>query len=396
MTRRWDAVVAGHLCLDLIPDLSPLGEASLAALLRPGQLLEVGPLAVSTGGSVSNTGQALHILGMRTRLMGKLGDDPLGTLVRQVISGRGEGLADGMIIDPEAATSYTVIVSPPGTDRIFLHAPAANHTFGADDVRYDVVAQARLFHFGYPPLMRRFYADGGTELVTMFRRVRELGVTTSLDMALPDPASHAGRADWRAILTDVLPWVDVFLPSIEEILFMLRPDTYEALMEQAGGESLLPWVTPALLSDVSAELVAMGGRVVGLKLGDRGLYLRTAEAATLAAMGAAAPADAADWAGRELWAPCFQALVVGTTGAGDATIAGFLAALLRGLGVKEAVRMAVGVGACNVEAADAVGGLRSWEATVERIAAGWAQHPLAVDAAGWRWDAEVGVWEVVQ
>ena len=396
MTRRWDAVVAGHLCLDLIPDLSPLGEASLAALLRPGQLLEVGPLAVSTGGSVSNTGQALHILGMRTRLMGKLGDDPLGTLVRQVISGRGEGLADGMIIDPEAATSYTVIVSPPGTDRIFLHAPAANHTFGADDVRYDVVAQARLFHFGYPPLMRRFYADGGTELVTMFRRVRELGVTTSLDMALPDPASHAGRADWRAILTDVLPWVDVFLPSIEEILFMLRPDTYEALMEQAGGESLLPWVTPALLSDVSAELVAMGGRVVGLKLGDRGLYLRTAEAATLAAMGAAAPADAADWAGRELWAPCFQAQVVGTTGAGDATIAGFLAALLRGLGVKEAVRMAVGVGACNVEAADAVGGLRSWEATVERIAAGWAQHPLAVDAAGWRWDAEVGVCEVVQ
>ena len=396
MTRRWDAVVAGHLCLDLIPDLSPLGEASLAALLRPGQLLEVGPLAVSTGGSVSNTGQALHILGMRTRLMGKLGDDPLGTLVRQVISGRGEGLADGMIIDPEAATSYTVIVSPPGTDRIFLHAPAANHTFGADDVRYDVVAQARLFHFGYPPLMRRFYADGGTELVTMFRRVRELGVTTSLDMALPDPASHAGRADWRAILTDVLPWVDVFLPSIEEILFMLRPDTYEALVEQAGGESLLPWVTPELLSDVSRELVAMGARVVGLKLGDRGLYLRTAEAATLAAMGAAAPADAADWAGRELWAPCFQAQVVGTTGAGDATIAGFLAALLRGLGVKEAVRMAVGVGACNVEAADAVGGLRSWEATVERIAAGWAQHPLAVDAAGWRWDAEVGVWEVVQ
>ncbi len=393
---RWDAVVAGHICLDLIPDLSPLGEAALAALLRPGQLLEVGSLAVSTGGSVSNTGQALHILGMRTQLMGKLGDDPLGALVRQVVSTRGEGLADGMIIDPEADTSYTVIISPPGTDRIFLHAPAANHTFGADDVRYEVVAQARLFHFGYPPLMRRFYADGGTELVTMFRRVRELGVTTSLDMALPDPASHAGRADWRAILTDVLPWVDVFLPSIEEILFMLRRETYEALVEKAGGESVLPWVTPALLSDVSAELLAMGGRVVGLKLGDRGLYLRTADAATLAAMGTAAPGGGADWADRELWVPCFRARVVGTTGAGDATIAGFLAGLLRGLRVKEAVRMAVGVGACNVEAADAVGGLRSWETTAERIAAGWAQHPLTVDAAGWRHDAEHGVWEVAR
>jgi len=394
--RRWDAVVAGHICLDLIPDLSALGEASLATLLRPGQLLEVGQLAVSTGGSVSNTGLALHILGMRTQLMGKLGDDPLGTLVRQVVTARGAGLADGMIIDPEADTSYTVIVSPPGTDRIFLHAPAANHTFGAADVRYDVVAQARLFHFGYPPLMRRFYADGAAELVTMFRRVRELGVTTSLDMALPDRASAAGRADWRAILTDVLPWVDVFLPSIEEILFMLRRETYEALVEKAGGESLLPWVTPDLLSDVSAELLAMGGRVVGLKLGDRGFYLRTADAATLAAMGAAAPADVADWAGRELWAPCFRVQVVGTTGAGDATIAGFLAGLLRGLRVKEALRMAVAVGACNVEAADALGGLRSWEATAERVAAGWAQHAPAMDAAGWRHDAQYGVWEVVR
>ena len=35
------------------------------------------------------------------------------------------------------------------------------------------------------------------------------------------------------------------------------------------------------------------------------------------------------WANYENWSPCFQVDVVGTTGAGDATIAGFLAALLR-------------------------------------------------------------------
>jgi sugar/nucleoside kinase (ribokinase family) len=396
LTRRWDAVVAGHICLDLIPDLSPLGEASLSSLLRPGQLFEVGQLAVATGGSVSNTGLALYILGMRTQLMGKLGGDPLGALVRQVVAARGGDLADGMIVDPEAETSYTVILSPPGTDRTFLHAPAANHTFGADDVRYEVVGQARLFHFGYPPLMRRFYADAGAELVAMFRRVRELGVTTSLDMALPDPASDAGRADWRAILERVMPYVDVFLPSVEEILFMLRRSHYEALSREAGEGDLLPAVTPELLSDLSAELLAMGGRVVGLKLGDRGFYLRTAEASALAEMGAAAPADPAGWGGVELWAPCYRVDVVGTTGAGDATIAGFLAAMLRGLGVKEALRMAVGVGACNVEAADAVGGLRSWEETAARVAQGWAQHPLGVDAAGWRRDAAYGLWEVVK
>jgi sugar/nucleoside kinase (ribokinase family) len=386
-------VVAGHICLDIIPDLSALETGALASLLRPGQLVEVGDAALSTGGAVSNTGLALHTLGVKTQLMGKVGDDPLGRVVRQIVATYGERLADGMVVDPEASTSYTVILNPPGVDRVFLHAPGANHTFGADDVRYDVVAGARLFHFGYPPIMRRIYADGGRELVEIVRRVRALGVTTSLDMALPDPTSAAGRADWREILRRALPHLDVFLPSIEEILFMIRRETYEALMAEAKGGSLLPLVTPGLLSDVSGELLAMGGRVVGLKLGERGFYLRTGGAEALASMGAAAPAEPAAWADRELWAPCFQVDVAGTTGAGDATIAGFLGALLRGLPVKEAVTMAVAVGACNVEAADALGGLRPWDATVARVAAGWDHHPLALDAAGWVYDREHGLWE---
>jgi hypothetical protein len=54
--------------------------------------------------------------------------------------------------------------------------------------------------------------------------------------------------------------------------------------------------------------------------------------------------------------------------------------------------MAVAVGACNVEAADALGGIRPWEATVARVAEGWAKHPLHLDAPGWRHDAEAQLW----
>jgi sugar/nucleoside kinase (ribokinase family) len=391
--KRWDAVVAGHICLDLIPDLSGLGQTALSALLRPGQLVQVGDMAVATGGPVSNTGLALHILGNKVQLMGKLGDDPLGHVVRQIVTEYGTHLADGMVVDPAVSTSYSVIVSPPGVDRIFLHSPGANMTFGADDVRYEVVSGARLFHFGYPPLMRRMYAGDGVELETLYRQVRGLGVTTSLDMAVPDPASEGGRANWSVILRRVMPYLDVFLPSIEEILYMLRRPTYDTLLAEARGNGLLSVVTPDLLSDLGGELLGMGGRVVGLKLGDRGLYLRTAGAQALADMGSAAPADPGDWADRELWAPCFQARLVGTTGAGDATIAGFLSGLLRGAGVKETVRMAVAVGAHNVEAADALGGLRSWEETVARVARGWSQHDLALPAPAWSYDARYGLWE---
>ena len=73
-------------------------------------------------------------------------------------------------------------------------------------------------------------------------------------------------------------------------------------------------------------------------------------------------------------APCFKVEVVGTVGSGDCTIAGFLSALLRDFAPAEAARMAVAVGACNVEAADTLSGVRTWEETIERIATGWKQR----------------------
>jgi sugar/nucleoside kinase (ribokinase family) len=392
MSGTCDAVVAGHLCLDVIPDLSASPPGAWEALFRPGHLAEVGPLTISTGGAVSNTGLALHKLGIPTRLMGKIGDDLLGLAVRQVVESHGAHLAGGMVVDKTTNTSYTIIVNPPGVDRMFLHCPGANATFSAADVRYDVVAGARLFHFGYPPIMKLMYEDGGAQLVEMFRRVKELGVTTSLDMALPDPASAAGRADWAAILRAVLPYVDVFLPSIEETLYMLRREVYEALLQAAGGASFLERITPPLLADLSRELLGMGCKIVGFKLGERGFYVRTADRAAIAALGAARPSNPAAWADKELWAPCFQVDVVGTTGAGDATIAGFLSALLRDLSPEEAVTAAVAVGACNVEAADALGGLRSWEETWQRVERGWAQRTLVLEAPGWYFDEGHRLW----
>ena len=80
-----------------------------------------------------------------------------------------------MIVVPNETSSYTMVISPPHIDRIFLHCPGANHTFGADDVRYDLVAQARVFHFGYPPYMGRMYAEGGREMIRMFRQAQEIG-----------------------------------------------------------------------------------------------------------------------------------------------------------------------------------------------------------------------------
>lgn len=387
-----DAIVAGHLCLDMFPDLSGSGQVGLNEIFQPGRLVAVGPLGYCTGGPVSNTGLALTKLGIETCLMGKVGDDLVGQAIQDTIRNHGASLADAMLVDPETQSSYTIVLNPPGVDRIFLHCPGANDTFDADDVDYDQVAGVRLFHFGYPPLMKRMYEAGGLQLVEVFRRAKETGVTTSLDMALPDPSSPAGQADWREILRAVLPHVDLFLPSIEEILFMLRPVASQALCAEAGGPNILPLIRPELLSDVSQELIELGSKIVALKLGDRGLYLRTTCLADLEALGRAQPTDAAAWANREFWAPCFQVEMVGTTGSGDASIAGFLCALLRDLSPEQAVTAAVAVGACNVEAADALSGIRPWDETWQRVRSGWARHDLELDAPGWHLDEQHLLW----
>lgn len=456
-----EIVVAGHICLDLIPTLQG-SHTSLEKIFIPGRLIQVGRAITATGGVVSNTGLALHRLGLRTGLMGKVGDDLIGRAILDILRSHDEQLAHGMVVSEGEDSSYTVVISPPGFDRIFLHCQGANNTFVADDLDYGKLDGVRLFHFGYPPLMQRFHEGSGEELSKLFRQVKELGLTTSLDMAMPDPRSEAGRANWQAILQSTLPNVDIFLPSIEEILYMIRRDMFDELNARAGerewagagesesacagksggagvgagagesesaragksegagagesggagvgagaGESggtgagksargILPLITPDILADVSAALLQWGARIVCLKLGDQGIYLRTADAARFAAdagAGAAAPADPVAWGCRELWVPCFQARnVVGTTGSGDCSIAGFLAGMLKGLAPAEALTGAVAVGACNVEAADAVSGIVPWEQVQQRIADGWERLPILCPLAGWHFDPTHHLW----
>ncbi|MDX1524589.1 MAG: carbohydrate kinase family protein, partial [Anaerolineae bacterium] len=324
----------------------------------------------------ANTGLALHQLGLPVRLMGKVGADKFGQSILELLAERGQGLADGMLVAEDEDTSYTIVLSPPGVDRMFFHNPGANDTFRTSDVPLDHLAGARYFHFGYPPIMASTFADGGVAFAGLMQSIKQRGLTTSLDMAYPDPDSPAGRVDWGRWLATVLPHIDIFLPSLDEILFMLDRPRLEALDRGKLKLSL------TLLRSLSRQLLDLGAAIVVLKLGDNGLYVRaTADQARLAAMGAGQPPDPAAWCGFEQVAPCFKADVVGTTGAGDCTIAGFLAGLSQGLSPEQVVTMAVAVGAFNVESADATSGIPTWETVRARVEAGWERLTQTIESA---------------
>lgn len=359
----YDVVVTGHLCADLLPETSRI---PLSAFSSPGKLFEIGPLEIATGGSVSNTGLALHRLGVNTGLMTTVGDDLLGRVIIAKLKDRDPRLGERIKVRENEASSYSVILSPENEDRIILHCSGNNERFTADDIDFDLVGQSKMFHLGYPPLLPMLYANDGDGLYAIFQRVYQMGVITSLDMALPDPNGPSGQVDWKRILARVLPYVDIFLPSLEEITFMLRRKDYYRWQGNIS-ES----VNRAYVRDLTDELLAMGAAISGIKLGEYGFYLRTTGDLNPLNRLQRVGQVAQDWQNLDLWQPAFAVQVVGTTGAGDSAYGGFLAAMMRGLSPAEVMRVTCAVGACNTEATDATSGVQSWDDTRERLEAGW-------------------------
>jgi sugar/nucleoside kinase (ribokinase family) len=368
-------VVAGHICIDVIPELPP-DPRRLA--LRPGALDIVGPAALAVGGCVGNTGIALHRLGLRTTLVARVGDDPLGIVLGGLVREAVPPADARLIATAGAATSYSLVLNRPGQDRAIAHFPGVNDRFVASDVVGEVLRGATLLHVGYPPLMAAMVADGGRELATLLERARSLGVATSVDMANPSLAPGGDRAGWRRVLERTLPSVDVFLPSLAEASQMLR----RRVGSDEDGRPRL-----ADVARIADELIGIGVAIAGVKLGEHGLYVRGASSGRAAAVPGGL---AVRWADRELHSTVFEARVVGTTGAGDATIAGFLFGLVTGQPPAAAMETACAVGGSSTEAPDGTSAIAAWAVIEQRLLDGWRRVPAA-PSPGWITDDEVGL-----
>jgi sugar/nucleoside kinase (ribokinase family) len=386
-----DVVAAGHICLDLFPRFTSEKGARIAELLRPGTLVRMGDMSFATGGSVSNTGFALRKFGNRVAYVAKVGDDTIGSLIAGIV--RMNGNAAGIRVSPGEPSSYTVVLAPPGVDRIFLHCPGTNDSFAGDDIDFALVGRARVFHLGYPTLMNALFADGGRELIAIYRRAKETGVTTSMDISLPDPHSPAGKADWLAIYRATLPSVDIFTPSIEEALFTLDPARYLRRKAAHPGEELIEHIPPDEVRDIAGRFIALGCAIVGLKAGYRGWYLRTAGRDRLSSLGRIAPGPGVEWADRELWCPAFRIeRIASATGAGDTSIAAFLTALLHGLDMESGLKLANCAGYMNLHTMDALSGLGSMEEMMSLMPTLSVMDTPALGDCGWRWDAARQLW----
>jgi sugar/nucleoside kinase (ribokinase family) len=371
MEKRKKIIAAGHICIDITPAF-PAGKGTeIGRVLMPGKLLHVGKADIHTGGSVANTGLAMKTLGEDVTLMGKIGTDEFGDLIMNVLDRYDAG--SGMIRAEGESTSYSIVLAIPGIDRIFLHNPGANDTFLPSDVPDAMLADAVLFHFGYPPLMAAMYADDGAALRELMKKAQDAGCVTSLDLAAVDPDSPAGKADWKKILAAALPFVDFFVPSAEELLFMLDREKYDRLEETAAGRDLTEVLD--LENDIrtlAEACLQLGAKTVLIKCGVPGLYFRSSGAEDLSVIAEKTGLDAAAWGSQTVYEKSYRPdRVLSGTGAGDTSIAAFLTAVLRGYGPEDALHLSAAEGASCVEAYDALSGLRKFDELLAKIRGGW-------------------------
>lgn len=372
MEEKIKVVAAGHICLDITPVFPDVNSVRFMEVFTPGKLINMKGIDIHVGGSSANTGLAFKKLGADVRILGKAGKDMLGDIVQMQM--KEHGITRGLIRSDESGTSYSIILAIPGIDRIFLHDSGENDSYSADDVSDRELTGIDLFHFGYPSLMKNMYLNDGEELVRLLKRVHDKNIPISLDMAAIDSNSEAAQIDWISILERILPYVDVFLPSIEEVLFMADRRKYGDIMDGAKGKDITEVIqVESDVIPIAKQLINWGSKAVIVKCGSAGIYLETSGEAEMRLLAEKnVQIKVHEWAGKSIFEECYKPQkICSGTGAGDTCIAAFLMAMLKGYAPDTCLKLAAAQGASCVEAYDAFSGLKTLEELQRKIDLGW-------------------------
>lgn len=295
---RCDVSVVG----DINPDIILL---RVQGQPGPGRERVVEDALITIGGSSAIFATILARLGLRVRMTGKVGADWFGRYMVEAL-GR-EGIdTSGILADVSAKTGITVSIT--GTEeRTLITFPGATGSTGPKDITHPGLYGARHLHVG------SFYLQTGLQeaVPRLLREAVERGMTTSLD------PGHDPHERWVG-LSEVLPWVDLFLANEVEAVHIARS------LGQATS------VTEADVTAAAAALATRVRQVVAVKRGARGAlaYTRGGELVRVAP---------------------YPVVVLDTTGAGDAFDAGFVFQYLQGqtLGRCLAFANACGAIACT-------------------------------------------------
>jgi len=202
--------------------------------LPNGEILYPTPM-MTGGGTAANTALALSKLGVNVEFMGTVGDDQNGRYVIDELNSAGVGTGP-VIIDRELNTVCVFAFIDEGGERYLWAWPRERQSFNELDpakISWEAVENADWVHSS--GMIAACDSSARRSVIDIFRRCREMGITTSFDLNLR-VENNALDISFRDAVLEILEYCNYVFGSGKEELYYLapKPDWRESARELAS------------------------------------------------------------------------------------------------------------------------------------------------------------------
>jgi fructokinase len=256
----FDLAAIGELLIDFTP--SGINKQGITLFAR------------NPGGAPANVLAMFSKLGGKTAFIGKVGKDDFGTFLKQTLKNAGINTT-GLVFDLEIPTTLAFVHLNEKGDRSFsfYRKPGADLMLGSDEIKLDIIAAAKIFHFGAVSLTGEPCRSAVHKAVNS---AQEQGKIISYDPNYR-PWLWSNIDEAKQEMSRLIPSTDIIKVSEEELRII------------TGTKSI---------QKAAASLAEKGPAVVLVSLGAKGAYYFCADGSGLL--------------------PAYDVKTVDTTGAGDA------------------------------------------------------------------------------
>jgi sugar/nucleoside kinase (ribokinase family) len=286
----FDVLVVGELNVDIILN-------DIQGFPHIGKEIISREMNTTLGSSSAIFASNLSALNIDVAFLGKIGADNFSHIVLESLEKKGVN-TDLIIRSASYKTGLTVVMNF-GMDRANITFPGAMELLVGADITDDMLRKAKHLHVSSIFMQPGLKPD----LHKLFQRAKKLNLTTSMDPQW-DPSEK-----WEIDLLQLLPYVDVFMPNVEE---------FKQLTNSSDLESGLKKINPY-------------SNTVVIKDGEKGAYLWYND--------------------RLIFKPAFlNEQVVDCIGAGDSFDAGFISEFVGGKALERCLEIGNLAGALNTTA----------------------------------------------
>lgn len=229
-------------------DVTALGELLIDFTENGKSLQGNGLFEANPGGAPCNVLAMLNKLGHKTAFIGKVGDDFFGKMLGETLNQVGIDTSN-LLYDKDVHTTLALVHTFEDGDRdfSFYRSPGADMMLKKEEVKEDIIAASRLFHFGTLSM-----TDEGVREATMtaLSYAKKHNCLISFDPNLRPPL-------WKSLdeakeqVREGLKWCQILKISDNEIQWLTGEEDYTEGVKKIRGEFDIPLILVSMGRDGS-------------------------------------------------------------------------------------------------------------------------------------------------